>query len=160
MIELINERIERFGPNSSILLTLGDVHKMRGNNELALEAWKQGIDINSDKSARDCCKRLADHYGDRPNEEKKSLFYQAIGAELYAKEGILLEEFKLANQQASLAVKFNPSSAEAFYLLGRSELGLGMTDAASRAFRRCLELEPTHGRSLLCLKIIVKKPKK
>jgi Flp pilus assembly protein TadD len=102
---------------------------------------------------------LADHYGDRPNEGEKSLFYQAIGAELYAKEGILLEEFKLANQQASLAVKFNPSSAEAFYLLGRSELGLGMTDAASRAFRRCLELEPTHGRSLLCLKIIVKNQK-
>ena len=159
-LELIEERIDRFGPNSSILLTLGDVRKMRGDDELALEAWKQGIDINSDKSARDCCKRVADFYGSRLGDKDKSLLYQAIGAELYAKEGILLEEFKLANQQASLAVKFNPTSAEAFYLLGRSELGLGMTEAASRAFNRCLELEPTHGRSLLCLKSLGEKPKK
>ena len=36
---------------------------MRGDDELALEAWKQGIDNNSDKSARDCCKRVADFYG-------------------------------------------------------------------------------------------------
>lgn len=158
-LELIEERIERFGPNSSILLTLGDVRKMRGDDELAVEAWKQGIDINSDKFAKDCCKRLADFYGIRPGEENKSFLYQAIGAELYAKEGILLEEFKLASQQASLAVKFNPTSAEAFYLLGRSELGLGMTEAASIAFNRCLELEPTHGRSLLCLKSIGEKPK-
>ncbi|MGB2501757.1 MAG: tetratricopeptide repeat protein, partial [Mariniblastus sp.] len=143
-LELIEERIERFGPSSSILLTLGDVRKMRGDDELALEAWKQGIDINSDKSARDCCKRVADFYGGQLADKQKSLLYQAVGAELYAKEGILLEEFELANKQASLAVKYNPESAEAFYLLGRSELGLGMTDAAAISFTRCLELEPTH----------------
>lgn len=153
-LELIEERIERFGPSSSILLTLGDVRKMRGDDELALEAWKQGIDINSDKSARDCCKRVADFYGGQLADKQKSLLYQAVGAELYAKEGILLEEFELANKQASLAVKYNPESAEAFYLLGRSELGLGMTDAAAISFTRCLELEPTHGRALLCLKTL------
>ena len=158
-LELIEERIERFGPSSSILLTLGDVRKMRGDDELALEAWKQGIDINSDKSARDCCKRVADFYGGQLADKQKSLLYQAIGAELYAKEGILLEEFELANKQASLAVKYNPDSAEAFYLLGRSELGLGMTDAAAKSFSRCLELEPTHGRSLLCLKTLKGTPK-
>ncbi|MCP4777989.1 MAG: tetratricopeptide repeat protein, partial [Planctomycetaceae bacterium] len=151
-LELVEKRIERFGPNSSILLTLGDVRKMRGDNELALEAWEQGIDINSDIAARDCCKRVANYYGSELKNKEKSLFYQALGAELYAKEGILLEEFELANQQANLAVKFNPTSAEAFYLLGRSELGLGKTEAAANAFNRCLELEPTHGRSLLCLK--------
>ena len=161
-LELVEKRIERFGPNSSILLTLGDVRKMRGDNELALEAWEQGIDINSDKAARDCCKRVANYYGSELKNKEKSLFYQALGAELYAKEGILLEEFELANQQANLAVKFNPTSAEAFYLLGRSELGLGKTEAAADAFNQSLELEPTHGRSLLCLKSLgqTKKSKK
>lgn len=159
-VELIEERIERFGPNSSILLTLGDVQMLRGEEEIALQAWMEGIDINSDKSARDCCKRVANYYGNTVLDKEKSLVYQAIGAELYAQEGILLEEFGLANQQATLAVKFNPSSAEAFYLLGRSELGLGKTSAASNSFNRCLELEPTHGRSLLCLKSLGEIPKK
>ena len=157
-LALIEQRIERFGPSSSIMLTLGDVLKLQGEDESALEAWKKGIDINSDKAARDCCKRVADFYGGQLANKDKSLRYQAIGAELYAKEGILLEEFELANQQASLAVKFNPTSAEAYYLLGRSELGLGKTVAASEAFNRCLELEPTHGRSQLCLKILGKIP--
>jgi tetratricopeptide (TPR) repeat protein len=149
-IDLINERIERFGPSSDMLLKLGECYMQRDNEgdiDKAIECWLRGGDINTDRSARECYRNLATYYQDTVGDQKTSEQYQTQGLILYANEVLGIEEFEKALPMAAMATRFSPDSAEAAFIMGRTKLGLAKLPEAVAAFKRCLELDPTHGRA-------------
>ena len=112
----------------------------------AVASWKRGIALNSDPWTMDCCVQLSEYFTKAGNAEQSEV-YDAIGGRYLARNSIDQSQFVEARTFAEKATKLDPQSAEAFYLLGESQLALRVVSQATEAFEKCLELSPGHGRA-------------
>lgn len=146
-VDLINERMERFGPASTLLSRLAESHRMLGNLDQAVEAWIRGGKLNTDKYGPKCYQYLARYYQESSGDRELSEKYQALGIIGVIQETLRVEEYKTAASIARTATKLAPDSAEYYFLLGRAQMGLAKRDEAVIALQKALELDPTHGRA-------------
>ena len=146
---LIQERLERFGPSTKWYSEMGQIRLKLGQKDEAVACWKHGLQLNTDQWAVDCCIHLTKHY-DNVNDSISSRKYEAIGAILVSQFSLGQGQIEEARMQAKKAARLNPESAEAHFLVG--ETNLKNIEAAKTAFKRCLELDPTHGRAMRRLK--------
>lgn len=153
-VKLIEERMERFGPSSLWLKRLAESQLAMGDSEAAVEAWIRGGKLNSDKTGAECYQYLARYLLQSKDDVEASEKYQALGILGVIRDSLTYEKYDEALGYARAAVELDPSSAEAFFLLGRAELGVLKLDNAIAAFRKCLELTPTHGRARRQLKAL------
>lgn len=153
-IDLINERIKRFGPSSKWYARLGETYLQREEVEKALEAWKIGAKLNSDEFGKNCYRNLARYYIEQKYDMETSYKYQKVGIIGFSTEALGSGEYSKALPFATKAVELAPESAEAHYKLGETLVGLGRLEGALEAFKKCVELEPTHGRGIMQLRAL------
>ena len=151
-IGLIEDRLERFGPSSKWYAKLGETYLKRNETAKALEVWKTGANLNSDEFGKNCYQNLARYYIEQKFDVETSQKYQAVGILDFGTEALSQGAFDEALGFAKTAVRIGPDSAEAHYMLGQSLVALGRLDGAVKAYKKCVELDPTHGRGLMELK--------
>lgn len=146
-VNLIEERMARFGPASLWLSRLAESQMVLDQPEAAIESWIRGGKLNSDASGRKCYQNLGRYYLESEGDKETSEKYQALGIIGVINESLKFGDFPKAVRLAKAGIELDPESAECFYLLGRAELGVLKSEDAINAFRKCLELQPTHGRA-------------
>ena len=157
-VDLIRERIERFGQASTWYARLGETLLEIGETEEALEAWTKGAELNSDDNGKNCNRNLARFYIEQNGDLESSQKYQGIGIIGFSKEAMRYGKYLESLDFSKKATELDPQSAEAFFVYGKTLAGLGRMDAAIEAFKTSIKLDPTHGRSLMHLEAMGENP--
>ncbi|MFK7767082.1 MAG: tetratricopeptide repeat protein [Mariniblastus sp.] len=147
-IKLIEERNARVGPSSKWLSRLGECHLNNGNHEEAIKAWIRGAELFSDGGGRTCYESISRYYTSVKPDIQKSIPFQVEGLGAMIFESVQHRQFNDGFGFAKKLVSLDPSSAESSYLLGVTQLGTGRLEEAVSSFKKCIELDPTHGRAL------------
>ncbi|MDG1874174.1 MAG: tetratricopeptide repeat protein, partial [Mariniblastus sp.] len=153
-MELMREKIRRFGPSSTLYSRLGETLLELGETEEALAAWTKGANLNSDDYGKNCFRNLARYYIEHEGDLEKSQKFQALGIIGFAKEAMSYGKFEEAVGFAEKAIQLNSESAEAYFIHGQTLVQLGRMEAAIEALNIALRLDPTHGRSLMQLEAL------
>ena len=143
VIELLDEVIARYGPTPKRLVALGDAHQLKGEKEQARRSWERAARIRIDQQAHE---KLAEHYNQIGNKEQsdrhRALAYHAEGLEAFREN-----KLESAADAIQKAVKLAPKQAHSWYYLGECHRFLDHTEPAQAAYRKCLEVNPNHGRA-------------
>ena len=151
-IELIEERNDRLGVSSVQLSRKAECYMKSGEYDLAVENWVRGAKLNTDAGGRVCNENISRFYLSVQIEEQKSIPFQIEGLGATVFEAVQHREFASGLGFAKKLVELGPENAECYYLQGLTQLGVGQLDNAIESFKKCTQLDPTHGRGLLQLK--------
>lgn len=144
--DVVKERFERAGPSSGILLMLGNLEDVNGNRDEAVKCWELGFQLNTDKASVECAEQLGQHYyGLRENERADEYAFYFEASKI--NEAARRDNYLRAEAVAKAMVKANPTIAEGYYLYARAAVGMFNRKAAIRSLKRCVQLDPTHGRA-------------
>ncbi len=149
-IRLLRESIERAGASAHTYDRLGDTLDSDGQFEPARECWLKVLQLDAVKQLKNTHHKLAISYersGDKPRSayHYSRAFFHA-GLDL-VHSGSYSEAIGAFDQ----AIKRDPQFAHAWYYLGDANRQLGRNEQAERAYAKCLEFDPYHGRAAAAL---------
>ena len=136
---------ESVGPLDYLLI--GDAQAAQGAQRIldARESWTRSLQLRPTAAAH---RRLADQPSSETDDSSDEIGHRAR-AELY--EGIAdFRQNRVVVARAALrrAVKAKPRLAAAWFYLGECDRIEQHFETARQHFRRCLQLQPTHGRAI------------
>ena len=143
---VLEEVVQRQGPQVAYLERLGDTLDALGRPEEARAAWQRATQLSFGPPLRDVHGKLAASLaaaGQQPLATQQfALTAQAAG----------IGEFragKLAEAESALrdCVRLDPQLAHAWYYLGEVTRRRGDFAAARSAYQQCLSVQPHHGRA-------------
>jgi len=147
--EALRDSIDRTGPTSEKLELLGDVAAKRGEADQAREMWLRAADLPASQNPASnytVHEKLADAYrlGGDPERaaHHNALAYYEKGKFAWRSSDVnaALAEFERATHTLT-------KHTHAWFYLGEARRASNNPDAARRAYRRCLEINPNHGRA-------------
>jgi tetratricopeptide (TPR) repeat protein len=165
-INLLQEVIDRAGPSVHFLTRLGDMYEQTGQLDRAVEAWSRAVQLGFAPGAKyqDYQHRKLAAYYERKGDKEAArrhlaLAYYATGHEAFWDDE-LSEDRKLpaARRAFEQAVEFDPGSPHAWFYVGETRRLLNEPEDARQAYKRCLEINPDHGRALAGLALLGTQP--
>jgi len=149
-ITVLEELIARDGETSQRLDVLGEAYRrlsIKNNDpkllEKAITYWQAATKFTN---LRDVHSKLANYYRDQGDEDRAN-YHQALQLQTL---GIRqFRDSKLADAQKAFfaAIKIDPKLAHSWYYLAELALVADNPEQAAKAYQRCLELTPHHGRA-------------
>jgi tetratricopeptide (TPR) repeat protein len=139
---LLAELRARGHENAQLLEAEGDTWKMLEEPEKAAERWQRALWLTPNRSLH---RKLAEHHEEHHQSKREYHLGQAA-----LMEGIA--EYRRNRLSAALkplleATELIPREAAPWYYLGEMHFHLHDWEKARQAYRRCLELRPSHGRA-------------
>jgi len=155
MVEQINStalpRLQRYGKDPANLVTVRCITCHRGQPRPLMieEVLRQVIASDGIEAAVEKYKALRERYYGEFTYDFSAQTIDEFGFQL-------VQEDRPADALAilQLALEYFPGSANGWYYLGRAQESLGHTDEAVAAYRKALEIRPSHSGAALRLKEI------
>ncbi len=148
-IQLLNQIVDRGGPDMGSLWRLGDGYAMNNQPQEAEKAWLTAIDLGRGnygdladlhKGVSQFCASL-----NRPNEAD---LQQAEGVKSAGVKALQVGQFDAATKQLRRSTELAPDAPQTWFYLAESLRLQGKQAEAAAAYRRCLTLAPHHGRAI------------
>jgi tetratricopeptide (TPR) repeat protein len=152
-VKLLEEAIDRAGVTVHLLERLGDTHQEMGRVGEAVQAWTRATTLAQGPEVKDVHYKLATTFERLKNAERSrhhlARAYLAAGREL-------LDRGKVddAREPLEKAVEIEPGLVPAWFYLGETQRQREEVPAARRAYQKCLEFEPEHGRAHAALGLL------
>jgi tetratricopeptide (TPR) repeat protein len=143
-IRILDEAFARYGPTPQWLVALGDAHLLKGNRKQAKLSWERAARIRIDEQAHE---RLAKYYNEN-GDKKQSTRHRALALHAEGREAFRKNQLDIAFAAFRKAVELAPQQAHSWYYLGECLRFLKKPDSARKSYRRCLQIDPNHGRAL------------
>jgi tetratricopeptide (TPR) repeat protein len=143
---VLREAVERAGPTPHLLIRLGDAYADAGRLDLAVPAWTRATGLGTGAEVKNAYHRLAT-YHERAGRAEAARWHMARALFGAGHEEFWAGRLDDAHLLFSRATETDPTLAAAWFYLGETERLRGRAEAARRAYRKCLELEPGHGRA-------------
>jgi tetratricopeptide (TPR) repeat protein len=143
---ILEDEIAKAGSSAFLFNRLGEAYLEAGKPESAEAAWRKATALGVGAAVKNPYYRLATRYRqtNRADEAKAAMgrAYLAAGHEL-----IWTGRAAEAREPFEEATKADPNLADAWYYLGETNRLTGRPEAATAAYRKCLDLDPYHGRA-------------
>lgn len=147
-VSVVNGAIDRYGATPARLTNLGDALAAKGTSDEAVNQWEHAIRVGLAGRAHS---RLADYHA-KMEDQKKSDYHRAIATRIEGLYYLRQDRVEDAMKRFESAVKFDAENADAWFYLGECQRILNEAAAADSAYRKCLAVNPFHGRAKRSLK--------
>lgn len=148
VIEILEDVIRRSGADSAVLNMLGDAYTLLGEQERARDLWERGTRLKrTHKITEEIHQKLADWYQTRGKPDKWR-HHRAMASYEAARQALHRNALAEALSELQRATTLAPDHVPSWFYLGEVQRFRGEADEAQAAYRRCLELDPGHGRAL------------
>lgn len=117
----------------------GDAYLLLNDPTQAIECWQRALRLNPSISLHE---KLADHGSVGQSFHRSQVAFKQ-GLEHYRRNRL-----RSAIPKFQQAIDINPDSADAWYYLGEMYFHLDQLDEATKAYQKCSELDPRHGKAL------------
>ncbi len=144
---ILKDLMDRIGVSANVSELKGDVQLELGDESAARKTWKLGTEFEVSQSLHEklasLCRRMEDIDSVRHHE---GMAEYAAGKAAWFKD-----DLGAARDAFSKATEKVPDYAHAWYYLGETRRALGDVTESAAAHRRCVEINPNHGRALKVL---------
>lgn len=142
----LQNNLERAGPSVHLLTRLGHAHEQTGQTDRAVDAWARAVHLGIGADVKEAHAKLASYYQRIGNgtaaRQHNSLAHLATGHESFWNG-----HPSAALPSLELAVQAEPHLAAAWFYIGEVERLAGRSEVATKAYRRCLVIDPDCGRA-------------
>ena len=149
-VKWIEAQIDRSGASALILERLGDAYLVMGQQDRTQQAWERGVRVGVRQELHE---KLAQSYELGGNADRaqtqRGLVLHIKGLSNYRKNN-LSEAFT----DFFAAAQLLPNRSRTWFYLGQIHRFQGRCAQAKEAYRRCLSIEPGHGRADAALKLL------
>jgi tetratricopeptide (TPR) repeat protein len=145
-IRLLRESIERAGSTARTYDRLGDTLDSDGQFEPARECWLKVLQLDAVKELKNTHHKLAISY-ERSGDKGRSAYHFSHTFFQAGLDLVHSASYSEAIGAFDQALKRDPQFAHAWYYLGDANRQLGRIEEADRAYTKCLEIDPNHGRA-------------
>jgi len=142
-LRILNKTLVRSGPTPQRLVALGEVHHRQGNHDRARDLWIRASHLRLHQPAHE---RLSEYYERNGNEQEASR-HQAFALLAAGIAAERTDHLHSAAEMLEQAVAINPLLSHGWFHLGECHRLLNESGPAEQAYRRCLMIEPYHGRA-------------
>lgn len=146
-LRILNQAVARSGGTPERLVGLGDVYHRLDDDERAEQFWRRAARLQLNRPAHE---RLAEFCRQNGNHQE-SAQHQALALMAGGIAAERAHELDSAAELLQQAVAVWPELSHAWYHLGECRRLLDQQDSAALAYRRCLSLDPYHGRAMRSL---------
>lgn len=147
---------ERTAIHPTALHLLGDAWLQLGQPQKAREAWQRANRLRPRSESHARLAELFEQDGDTARAQReRGLARQVAGIQAF-RQNQLPQAIKLLEQAVQLA----PDEARSWFYLGEVRRLLSQGQGAAEAYRRCVALNPDHGRALVRLEEPIDLPHK
>jgi tetratricopeptide (TPR) repeat protein len=146
-IRISQESIQRVGASAATLDLIGVAAFKTGQTAAAEDAWRQAAEIEPTPNLYDKLVQLRRAAGDAAGQRH----YQGLSQFQIGKNAWIRNDVQTARAQLEAAVQLIGNHAPAWFYLAEARRQSGDAAGAAAAYKRCLELNPNHGRALRAL---------
>ena len=143
-ISLMEDCLKRVGASAKSLDIIGVASMQLRDTARARRVWEQAIELEPTPNLYAKLAELCRMAGDAGQQRK----YLSLEQYQTGKEAWLNNELKTALEHFDKAVALYDGHAHTWYYLGETRRLLGDAAGAEVAYRRCLQIDPDHGRAL------------
>ncbi len=143
-ISLMEDCLRRVGASAKSLDIIGVASMQLRDTARARRVWEQAIELEPTPNLYAKLAELCRMAGDAGQQRK----YLSLEQYQTGKEAWLNNELKTALEHFDKAVALYDGHAHTWYYLGETRRLLGDAAGAEVAYRRCLQIDPDHGRAL------------
>jgi len=143
-VGLMEDCVKRVGASAKSLDIIGVASVQLGDNATARRVWEQAIELEPTPNLYDKLAELCRTAGDARQMQK----YLSLGQYQAGKEAWLNNDLQTALGHFVKAVALDDGHAHTWFYLGETRRLLGDVAGAEIAYRRCLQVNPDHGRAL------------
>ena len=141
---LLDQQIVKLGhPTKRAWAALAQVEFAENHVQQAWQDWSRAERLIPNGVDHDQMAQLAQKMGDSAAARR----HRGLAAQSHGISSFLNDKLEDARGLSRRAVEIDATLPHAWYYLGESERLLGDASAAKKAFERCLELMPNHGRA-------------
>lgn len=141
---LLERQIQRDGyPTAKAWELLGSVDFMENHPQQAWQKWGRAEQMRPESIDHDKLVEAAQRTGD-PLAARR---HRALGRQYAGMEAYRKNDLASAARNLRQATAIDPNLADAWFYIGQTERLRGNRTAGEAAFRRCLKLNPEHGRA-------------
>lgn len=145
--QLFKELQERHGPSARIIARIGDVFDTSGQSAQAREYWMKAAQLQAGVDLKAIHHKLADSLT-KQGEAEAAERHRALGHYYVGRELLQYGHAPQAINYFQGAVDLDPTLVQGWFYLGESHRMTGHSEESQAAYRKCLELNPFHGRAL------------
>ncbi len=142
-IDLMEQCHQRVGASARGLDLIGVAWVKLGDNKKARQAWQQAAQLEDTANLHSKLAELSRLEGDAPGARRELALEQFMNG----KDAYLTNNLAAAREHLVASVRMVNDHAPAWFYLGETCRALDETRGADVAYRRCLELNPDHGRA-------------
>ena len=149
-VELIEEIITRDGETAERMEILGDAYvgwseqeNDRSLQDKAVALWQRATKYTGPSNVHF---KLAEYHGDQGNVQLRDR-HQAIAHHAEGVQFFRANKLEPASQAFAKALSIDPDQAHSWYYVGELARAADKREVAVRAYERCLQLKPYHGRA-------------
>jgi tetratricopeptide (TPR) repeat protein len=154
-IYLLRQVIDRDGPTGHFLTRLGDMYEQTGRLDEAARAWSRAVQLTFPGARhRDYQYHKLAAYYQKKGDPAAARRHTARAAYTAGYEAFWDGKLGAARTAFEKAVELDPALAGGWFYLGEARRLTGQPDPARQAYRRCLEIDPDHGRALANLALL------
>ncbi len=144
--KVLEEAVEKAGPEPHLLYRLGDAHAAVGRPADARRAYERATRVGSGPDVKDAWARLAEG-SERAGNTAAAKAELARGLVLVGIDRLDANQPVVAVNALTEATARDPNSAAAWYFLGEAYRASVRPTDARAAYDKCLTLDPHHGRA-------------
>lgn len=152
-VKLLQEIVDRRGPSCRRLERLADSYADLGDFEQAVSTLKLALQTRSRDDLRGVYNKLA-KWSRRLNRDADAHRYAALHRLWQGKFAFWKADWAKAEAELSVATTKLKTSTDAWFYLAETQRRLKQNDKARASYRRCLTLDPHHGRAQRGLAIL------
>lgn len=150
---VLQEAIDRAGGSVYLFERLGDAHAEAGRPADAVAAWQRAVALGGAIDAKNTHYKLALHFDKAGNAAAAAPHharaYLGAGHELLA-----AGQLRDAKGPLDKGLKYGPQFPPLWFARGEVQRLSGQVDVARAAYRKCLEIDPDHGRAAAALELL------
>lgn len=133
------------GISSAEMLQMeGAAYALQGNTDRAVELWEHAIKMSPNIPLH----QMLSNYYQTQNNQPARKHHSAQAGLLTTKMHYWNNDLETAKKAAMLTMQLDSELPQIWFYLGEIESGLGNDKDALKAYQKCLELNPNHGRAL------------
>ncbi len=152
-VDILADAVTRAGPEPFILWRLGQAYLNNGQAPKARDAWQRSARLMTGHAGQGLwldMSNLAEKEGDQVRAKTyRARSLLSAGLEQYDKG-----RFDAADKLLKEAVGLDPRLDWGWYYLGETASAMHQPAAAAEAYKKCLSVNPDHGRAIRALKLL------